>query len=134
VDYVQSVSLSDEKINILPKYYKYISGLQNTYGSYEGAECDFIGLESIIYIVIIVIDVDKDVYTLAVENRDALNKYVDCEMKHTDSWTRVRSREESITSATTTAPSKRGRPQKVPLVLVDIIFNTSIRLSTRLTK
>jgi len=59
--------------------------LQYTYGGYEGAECNFIGLESIVYIVTIVIDVDKDVYILIVEDHDALDKHVDYEMKHTNS-------------------------------------------------
>ena len=77
VDYARSVSLSDEKISILPKYYKHIAGLEYTYGGYEGAECDFIGLESVVCIVSIVIDADKDVYTLAVEDRDALDKHMD---------------------------------------------------------
>ena len=39
-------------------------------GGYEGTECDFIGLESVVCIVSIVIDVDKDVYTLVVEDCD----------------------------------------------------------------
>jgi hypothetical protein len=67
VDYAQSVSLSNENISILPKYYKHIVGLEYTHGSYEGAECDFIGLESIVCIVSIVINVDNDDYTLALD-------------------------------------------------------------------
>jgi len=69
----------------LPKYCKHILGLQYIYGGYEGIECNFIGLESIVCIVTIVIDADKDVYTLAIEDRDALDKHVDCEMKRTGS-------------------------------------------------
>jgi len=39
--------------------------------------------------VTIVIDVDKDVYTLVVEDCDALDKHVNCEMKYTCSWTEL---------------------------------------------
>lgn len=44
VDYVRSIFLSDEKINILPKYYKHIIRLEY---AYEGGESNFIGLESV---------------------------------------------------------------------------------------
>lgn len=137
VDYVRSVSLSDENISILPKYYKHIAGLEYTYGGYEGAECDFIGLESIICIVSIVINVDKDVYTLAPEDRDALNKHLDCEMKRRGSCSGGRDREkEYVTPIIATTPTKRGRPRKDPLVFVNTnptsTLNTPLRRSTRL--
>lgn len=48
-----------------------------TYGGYEGAKCDFIDLDCVVCIVAIVIDVDKDVYSLVVEDRDALDKHMD---------------------------------------------------------
>jgi len=82
VDYTQSVSLFYKNINILPKYYKHIARLEYTYGGYEGAECDLIGLESVVCIVLIVIDAHKDVYTLTTKDHDALNKHIDCKMKH----------------------------------------------------
>lgn len=72
---------SDKIINILPKYHKQIAGLQYTYGGYEGAECNFIDMEDVVCIILILIDTNKDVQTLVVKDRDALDKHMDCEMK-----------------------------------------------------
>ena len=137
MDYTRSVSLFYENISILPKYYKHIAGLEYTYGGYEGAEWDFIGLESIICIVSIVINVDKDVCALASEYRNALNKHLDCEMKRRGSYSGGRDREnEYVTPMSATTPSKRGRPRKDPLVFVNTnptsTLNTPLRRSTRL--
>ena len=74
VDYAQKNYLYNENISMLLKYYKHVAWLEYTYGGYEGAECDFTGLKSVICIILIVIDRDKDVYTLFVEDCDVLYK------------------------------------------------------------
>jgi len=63
----------------------------------------------------------KDFYTLALEDRDALNKHMVCKMKRRGSWSGGRDREkECVAPAIATIPSKRGRPSKDPLVLVKL--------------
>lgn len=47
VDYVRSIFLFYEKINISPKYYKHITRLEYTYEGGERGESNFIGLESV---------------------------------------------------------------------------------------
>lgn len=136
--YVRSVSLFDEKIDILPKYYKHIARLKYTYGGYKGIECNFIGLESVVCIFAIVIDANKDVYTLVEEDRNALDKFVDCKMRRRVSCSQVRSREQCATFVIAIPPSKRRRPRKGIIVLANTTptstSSTPIRRSARLTK
>ena len=63
----------------------------------------------------------KDFYTLALEDRDALNKHMVCKMKRRGSCSGARDREkECVTPIIASIPSKRGRPTKDPLVFVKL--------------
>ena len=63
----------------------------------------------------------KDFYTLALEDRDALNKHMVCKMKRRGSCSGGRDREKECVAPTiATIPSKRGRPPKDPLVFVKL--------------
>jgi len=77
----------------------------------------------------------KDFYTLALEDRDALNKHMFCKVKHRGSCSGTRDREkECVTPIIVTIPSKRGRPPKDSLVFVKLILtstsNTPLRRFT----
>jgi len=77
----------------------------------------------------------KDFYTLALEDRDALNKHMVCKMKRRGSCSGGRDREKECVAPTiATIPSKRGRPPKDPLVLVKLnltsISSTPLRRFT----
>jgi len=83
--------------------------------------------------------INMDVYTLVVEDCDALNKHIDCEMKCRSSCSRDKSREkEYVISGIVATPSRRGRPPKDHLVFVNTIptstSNTPLKHSTRLKK
>ena len=62
----------------------------------------------------------KDFYTLAPEDRDALNKHMDCKMKSRGLCSGGRDREkECATTVIAIIPSQRGRPPKDPLIFVN---------------
>lgn len=110
--------------------------MEYTYKAYEGAKYNFIGLESVVCIVLIIIDVDKDIYTLDV---GVLDKHMDCEIKRRGLCSEGRGRKnECATLVIAATPSKRGRPPKGPLVFVNTIptstSNTHLRCSTRIKK
>jgi len=81
-------------------------------------------------IVSILIDAYKDVYRLVVEDRDALNKHIDCKMKHSGR------EKEYVTLVIVATPSKRWRLLKDLLVFVNTIptstSNTPLTYSIRL--
>ena len=83
--------------------------MEYTYGDYEGAECNFIGLKIVVWIILIVIDAYKDVYTLAIKDCDVLKIHIDCEMKCRGSCIGGRDREkECATPMIVATPSKEG--------------------------
>jgi len=80
-----------------------------------------------------------NVYTLVVEDHDALNKHIDCKMKPKGSCSGGRGREkECVTPGIIATPFKEWRPPKDPLVFVNTIptstSNTLLKRSTRLKK
>ena len=68
----------------------------------------------------------KDFYTLALEDRDALNKHMVCKMKRRGSCSGARDKEkECVTRVIATIPSKSERPPKDPLVFVKLNMTSS---------
>jgi hypothetical protein len=89
--------------------------------------------------VVFVYNQVKDVYTLALQDRDSLNKHTDCKMKRRGSCSGGRDREKKcVTLVIATTSSKRGRPPKDPLVFVKTnptsTLNTPLRHYTWLKK
>jgi hypothetical protein len=74
----------------------------------------------------------KDFYTLALEDRDALNKHMVCKMQHRGPCSGARDREkECVTLVIATIPSKRGRPPKDPLVFVKLNLTSTMNTPLR---
>ena len=76
---------------------------------------------------------------MVVDDYDALNKHMDCEMKHRGSCSGGRGREKKcLIPVIASIPSQRSRSPKGPLVFVNVIltfaFNTPLRRSTRSKK
>lgn len=70
--------------------------MESTNGDDERAECDFVGLKSVVCIVSVVIDADKDVYTMVVEDCDVFDKHMNCEMKRRGSCSGVEIRRKNV--------------------------------------